>query len=74
MRNKEDKSVENNSDLNLLTLKDLKAYFGIGNDKVVELLNRADFPSFKKGRSWYVEVNDLNEWMIKQTKKVYKKK
>lgn len=62
-------AVENKKELPiLLTAKEIKSYLHIGNDKLYELLNRKDFPSFKIGNKNYVIQTKFIEWIEKQSK------
>lgn len=59
----------------LLTVKDLKERYSCSNDKVMSLLIRSDFPSFKlddkpKAR-WYVRKDDLDNWERQRCKIKY---
>jgi len=49
--------------------KDIKKILDIGNDKLQELLERRDFPSYKIGRNWYIDPDLFVEWTKKQMTK-----
>lgn len=46
----------------VLRPKHIKQYYGMGNTKLQELLERRDFPSYKIDRDWYIIKNDFLEW------------
>ena len=54
----------------LITPKELKAYLGCNNNRVYELVNRRDFPSFRIGGKYYIIYDDFINWMKNQTRKV----
>ena len=53
----------------LIKPNELKNYFGIGKDKLYELLKDRTFPSVRIGRYYYVIEDEFIEWLSKQTKK-----
>ena len=49
-----------------LTVEMLMDYLGIGKTTAYELVNRADFPSFRIGRKILVNRRRLDEWIGQQ--------
>ena len=52
----------------LMTVKELQNYLGIGKDKAYKLLKSKSFPSAKIGGRYYVIKPDLAAWLGKQAK------
>lgn len=48
---------------NILRFKDIKDILKIGKNKIYDLFNRDDFPSFKIGKSWAVTSDNFWEWL-----------
>lgn len=49
----------------LLTVKDLQKLLNIGRDKAYSLMHSKSFPSMRLGRSYYVQEQALQEWLVK---------
>lgn len=46
-----------------LTVSELAVYLGIGRKKAYDLVNSANFPSFRIGTKILVNVHRLQEWI-----------
>ncbi len=55
----------------LMTIKELQNYLGIGKDKAYKLAKSKSFPSAKIGGRYYVIKHDFVVWLEKQTGKCY---
>lgn len=53
----------------LMSVKELQNYLGIGKDKAYELAKSKSFPSFIIGGRYYIIKPDLVSWLEKQTGK-----
>ena len=51
----------------LMTVKDLQDYLGVGRAKAYELVNVPDFPVLRIGRSIRIPKDLLEEWIIENT-------
>lgn len=47
----------------ILNIKDVQEFLGIGRCSALDLFNRADFPGFKLCRKWYVKYDDLMNFL-----------
>lgn len=52
----------------LLTTKEMHEITGLSLDKCYALMHSSQFPSFKLGGRYYVEEEQLRNWLRKQTK------
>ena len=52
----------------LMTVKELQNYLGIGKDKAYALVKSKSFPSAKIGGRYYVIKPDFVSWLAKQTR------
>lgn len=52
----------------LMTVKELQNYLGIGKDKAYALVKSKSFPSVKIGGRYYVIKSDFVSWLAKQTR------
>lgn len=57
------------SEINLLGTKDLMAYLGIGRDKATALMKSSSFPSVRIGKTYCVTLENVQEWLDKNSKK-----
>lgn len=55
-----------NMNKEVLKLKDLMLFLGIGRDKAYGLVSRDDFPSTKIGREYFVVKESLVDWLKDQ--------
>lgn len=55
--------------MELMTVKELQDYLGIGRAKAYELVNEPGFPVLRIGRSIRIPKDLLKEWIIKKTNK-----
>lgn len=55
----------------LMTIKELQSYLGIGKDKAYALVKSKSFPALKIGGRYYVIKPDFDVWLVKQTGKTY---
>ena len=53
----------------LMTIRDLQTYLGIGKDKAYALVKSKSFPAMKIGGRYYVAKTDFVVWLGKQTGK-----
>ena len=53
----------------LMTIKELQSYLGIGKDKAYALVKSKSFPALKIGGRHYVIKPDFAVWLEKQTGK-----
>ena len=53
----------------LMTVKELQSYLGIGKDKAYALVKSKSFPALKLGGRYYVIQPDFVIWLEKQTGK-----
>jgi len=53
----------------LMTVKELQSYLGIGKDKAYALVKSKSFPALKLGGRYYVIKPDFVIWLEKQTGK-----
>ena len=52
----------------LMTIKELQSYLGIGKDKAYKLVKSKSFPALKVGGRYYVIKPGFIAWLGKQTK------
>ena len=52
----------------LMTIKELQSYLGIGKDKAYALVKSKSFPALKVGGRYYVIKPGFIAWLGKQTK------
>ncbi len=52
----------------LMTIKELQSYLGIGKDKAYALVKSKSFPAVKIGGRYYVIKSDFIAWLGKQAK------
>ena len=52
----------------LMTIKELQSYLGIGRDKAYALVKSKSFPAMKIGGRYYVIKPDFAVWLAKQTR------
>lgn len=50
----------------VLSVKQAAEYLGVCDETVYTLVHRADFPSFRIGRSWKIDGRRLGEWVAQQ--------
>lgn len=50
----------------LMSVKELQNYLGIGKDKAYELVKSKSFPSLKIGGRYYIAKPDFVEWIGRQ--------
>lgn len=55
--------------IQLLTTKDIQEYFNCGKNKAQSIMRSRSFPSIKIGRSYFVTVDNLNDWIKKNSYK-----
>lgn len=55
----------------LYTVDDVRRIFKIGRTKAYELMASDGFPSFKINKQVYVEHDELNEWIRKNSGKTF---
>lgn len=61
--------MERGEDMNeLLTVKELQDYLGVGRSKAYEIVNAPDFPVLRIGRNIRVPKDLLEEWIIENVK------
>lgn len=53
---------------NIISIKDLKKRYKIGNDKAYALVKERSFPAFQAGRRWNIIESDLEKWEREQAK------
>lgn len=53
----------------LMTIKELQTYLGIGKDKAYALVKSKSFPALKIGGRYYVIKSDFVNWLERQTGK-----
>ena len=53
----------------LMTIKELQNYLGIGKDKAYALVKSKSFPALKIGGRYYVAKTDFVVWLGRQTGK-----
>ena len=53
----------------LLTPQEAKQYFHCNDRTIYNLCRRKDFPSFRIGKRYFINKDELIEWMKKETKK-----
>lgn len=53
----------NNDELNVLNVKELMNYLGIGRDKAYALMKTPSFPSVQIGKTYIVSVIKLEKWL-----------
>ena len=53
----------------LMTVKELQSYLGIGKDKAYALVKSKSFPALKIGGRYYVIKTDFVSWLERQTGK-----
>ena len=46
--------------------------FGMPNSTVKELIHRKDFPAFKIGKCWYIDIDKFYKWREIEHQKSYK--
>ncbi len=56
--------VETRDKYNYLSVKDLQKKLGMGHNAAYALMSLKGFPSFKIGRKYFVEENDLHEYFM----------
>lgn len=54
---------------NLITPKELMNYLRCSKTVAYELCKRQDFPSFRIGKSFYIQADKLPEWIEKESHK-----
>jgi len=57
-----------NNELKVLTVAEVAKRLKIGRNKVYELFNQRDFPSFKLGKNLRVSEPAFEEWLLNQSK------
>jgi len=55
----------------LMTIKELQSYLGIGKDKAYKLVKSKSFPALKIGGRYYLIKSDFVSWLERQTGKTY---
>jgi len=55
----------------LMSVKELQSYLGIGKDKAYALVKSKSFPALKLGGRYYVIKPDFVSWLEKQIGKKY---
>lgn len=55
--------------MELMTVKELQDYLGIGRAKAYELVNEPGFPVLRIGRSIRIPKDLLEEWIVEKTNK-----
>ncbi len=55
----------------LMTIKELQSYLGVGKDKAYALVKSKSFPALKIGGRYYVVKSDFVSWLEKQIGKTY---
>lgn len=53
----------------LMTPKELMAYLRCSKTTAYDLCRRKDFPSFRIGKSYYIQKDKLEEWFDKESAK-----
>ncbi len=53
----------------VLSVKDLQKSLGIGRNSAYELVNRADFPAIRIGKSIRIPAKDFDEWLSENARK-----
>lgn len=53
----------------LLTVKQLHEYLGLSLDRCYELVHSQSFPSIKIGGRYYIERDQVDEWLRRQRNK-----
>ena len=51
------------NELNVLLTKDLMEYMHIGNEKAYDLMRSKSFPSSKIGKTYFVTMVNLQQWL-----------
>lgn len=49
--------------MNVLNMKEVSMFLGIGRDKTYELFKQEDFPSIQLGKTYVILEDDLIEWL-----------
>ena len=55
----------------LMTIKELQSYLGVGKDKAYALVKSKSFPSLKIGGRYYIIKTDFVVWLGKQLGRRY---
>lgn len=55
----------------LMTIKELQNYLGIGKDKAYKLAKSKSFPALKIGGRYYLVKSDFVSWLERQIRKTY---
>lgn len=53
----------------VLSVKDLQRTMGIGRNAAYELVNRADFPAVRIGKTIRIPAKDFEEWLSESARK-----
>lgn len=54
---------------NIMTAKDLMKYLNCSKTTAYQLCKRRDFPSFKIGKSYYIQADKIAEWIENESRK-----
>ena len=61
-KKKESKKPEVNSNIeNWVTMKDIQAYLGVGQDTILRLIDKREMPAYKVGRLWKFKYSEVDE-------------
>lgn len=56
----------------MMTVNDVKKYFGCGINRAYDIVNQRDFPKIKIGRRIYIPEEDFTKWCKSYLRKEYK--
>jgi hypothetical protein len=66
------KSSSSTTDKKQMSVETFQKCFDIGDGKMKEWIHRDDFPAYKQGRLWYVDVEKYLVWRELEHKRSYK--
>ena len=55
--------MKNNSNINILTVKDVQETLKIGRNRAYNIFARADFPAIRIGKKFVVEEKAFQNWL-----------
>ena len=55
--------MKNNSNINILTVKDVQETLKIGRNRAYDIFARADFPAIRIGKKFVVEEQAFRKWL-----------
>lgn len=69
---KEDLEVREVTNIDILTVKDIKRSLGCGINRAYEIVNQKDFPKIKIGKRLYIPKDEYKKWLQSYVRKEYK--